>query len=126
MTAWRAAVVGFLVSPLVAALPIPALLDGSFNHYFELGPWKIVLPVVYGAAVVLGIPAYLVVRNRLAYTKINLAGVGAAVAIVPAIMVFPWFWAALPFIAGIGVCGAIGGLVFWYVTYRSHLGSPGA
>lgn len=38
MSAARAAVAGFLVSPLVAALPIPALLDGSFNHYFELGP----------------------------------------------------------------------------------------
>ncbi len=121
MTASRAAVAAFLISPLVAALPIPALLDGSFNHYFELDPWKIVLPVAYGAAAILGIPAYLVLRHRLAYTKINFAGVGAAAAIVPAIMVFPKSWIALPFIAAIGVCGAVGGLVFWYLTWRSHL-----
>ena len=83
-------------------------------------PWQVVLPFVYGAAVVLGIPAYLLLRSRFAYTKINLAGVGAVVAIVPAILVLR-FWAAVPFVVGIGICGAIGGLVFWYITRRSHV-----
>ena len=123
MSSLRAVFTGFLIAPFVAALPIPALLDGGFNDYLEPGPWEVVLPFVYGTAAILGIPAYLAVRNWLAYTKTNLAIVGAIVAIVPAIVVFPKYWVALPFIAGIGICGAIGGLVFWYIT-RPGPGMP--
>ncbi len=114
------AVKGFAVAPLAAALPIPAVLDGSFNHYLEWQPWGVVLPIVYGCALVLGVPAYFLLRNRIAYTPLRLGLFGGLAAALPMLLVLPWYWGAGVFFVLVTFCGALGGVVFWWFTQHLH------
>lgn len=84
---WRLAL-AFIVVPGAAALLmaiLQPLYAGLSSYWDRVFGTALVYAVVgaYPAAIVLGVPAYLLVRNRLRPTIINCAMVGAIVASLP-------------------------------------------
>jgi hypothetical protein len=115
------AIKGFATSPLVASIPIPAVLDGSFNHYLDLEVWALVLPFSYASALLLGLPTYLLLRNRIPYTAINLSIAGTLIATISLLAILGFRIEASLFLLMFSASGTLGGFVFWFIT-RKHAG----
>jgi hypothetical protein len=127
---WRVAL-GFLLAPLVAALAFSLIEDGSLN--------LVVLAVLFGgypAAIVLGVPAYLLLHNYMQPRFWVLMLAGGIIAVLPWMglellnseassqlgdcqrringrMTWCGFLINLRFWGYIFLYGAFGGLVFW-------------
>ena len=146
---WRLAL-AFIVVPGAAALlmailqPLYAGLPNYWDRVFRTALVYVVVGA-YPSAIVLGVPAYFLLRNRLRPTIINCTVVGAIVASLP------WFVLALfssPDYASYGgvvtyenggitlaglfyglidigiisIFGAAAGMLFWLITVPSHVG----
>lgn len=84
-----------------------------------------VLSIAYGLTLLLGVPAYLLLRKNLPYTPFVLGLFGSAVAAAPVACLQVWAWAPMTIelvgmYLAIAVCGAFAGLVFWFFTKDMH------
>lgn len=104
---WLSAAIGFAVAPAVATPPVPAIMDHSLDSYLDSGVWMLALLLTYAHAAFIGVPVYLLSRNRISYRPMSLALTGAVVAIAPSIVLLPWYASVIPFYAQIAVCGAL-------------------
>ena len=140
---WRLAI-AFVIVPAVAALamaiqqPLYAGLPDFWDRVFRTAVVNAVVGA-YPAALVLGVPAYLVFRKRLRPTVLNCSVVGAAVAALPWLLLglisspdyaysnghvthqnghlTLWGLVDLAIFTGwIGLFGAGAGVLFWLIT----------
>jgi hypothetical protein len=117
---WRI-VLGFILAPIIPALVVGLLAAGGQDLVHALG-FAAFLGIFYGIApgLVLGIPAFLVLRNVVKPGIWACVSTGAAIASVGPIL------AALSMGLGLLVLvpiasvplGALGGLTFWFVVLR--------
>ncbi|MGK0343829.1 MAG: hypothetical protein ACJAXW_004397 [Candidatus Azotimanducaceae bacterium] len=124
MTKRDSAIIGFLVSPFLAALPLQVILNGGFGYFLDAHAWAILLPFTYATAVIVGIPIYFLARNQFRYSALILSIFGFTIALCTSIVIFmlvvPLVPEVLWFSLRIGLCGAFGGLSFWVLTKGSH------
>lgn len=135
----------FLIAPGIAALALATFQPayGGLGHYFYR-VWRTTIAYgligAYPSALIFGVPAFLILRNRIAGTWKNCAVVGACVAAVPWLIiilvspnadqasvggratvidgrltVFGWL-NYLQSVGFIAISGAFAGLLFWLVA----------
>ena len=109
---WRRVVLAFCVTPVLPAF---------YGALFMAQPWllPIGLAVGYPSELIVGLPAFLVMRRRqwLGWWQFVLAGILCA---IPAVFGY-WFVGSVPHlqefdaVAALALCGggALGGAVFW-------------
>jgi hypothetical protein len=141
---WRV-IAAFLIAPLVSAFALACYLPAydGLPHTSDRIIRSTALYCFFGgypSALVVGVPAYLLLRRRLKPTWLNCTIAGAVVAAAPSLllMIVPtpgafeqtgehitvlngvrtaWGWMeGLQGVAGIGAVGLIGGLAFWLIA----------
>jgi hypothetical protein len=141
---WWRVLLAFAVAPAVAALAFSCVspayegLPNIFDRIWRTFPLA-ALVGGYLPAILIGLPAYAILRRRLRPTLLNCTGVAASVAGLPWILlsVLPaadsasinghatvvnhhvtWFgvWTGLEMAAMAGAFGATAGLVFWLIA----------
>jgi hypothetical protein len=123
---WRVAL-GFLLAPYLgfwAFMALSALLEGKglgLDFPFSLSDPFLIF--AYAPALLLGVPAYLLLRSRVNASAINCASTGATVAIAGMLLILlptpprsGLSWDLIVPFAAFAACGAFGGCVFWMVV----------
>lgn len=140
---WWRLILGFAIAPLIASTTLACIISlyaGLPNFLTRVAQiaWICALFGGYPATIVFGVPAYLVLRRRVAPSVINCSLVGAIIAATPWIIlvmrskathaysnnhftvqdsVITW-WGLLDFIiliAELSVLGAFTGTIFWII-----------
>ncbi len=119
------ALLGFFVAPAIGAILFPAFMDGSvgvFLHtYYFLGYTYSVL-AAYAQTLVIGVPAYLILRDRFRYSLYTVCFIAIVVAVAPWVVIIgvPLDQAGTIMYGGILICGFVGGYVFYVITRGTH------
>ena len=120
-------VVAFIVSPLVAAfcLSFAGAVTTANSGLVELIGWTVVFyPYAAIAAVVLGLPSFLILRKFGAIRWWSTMLVGVAVGIIVFAFVFPGGTSAVfsdPRSLACGSIGAFSAFIFWLIWRQGHL-----
>jgi hypothetical protein len=101
---------------------IGCLADGRLA--ISCFPPSLLDPVIifaYAPALLFGLPAYLVLKDRVAPSGLNCALTGVAVAILGLMLIILFFgsnlsWGLTIAFAVVAAAGAMGGLIFWIVA----------
>lgn len=118
---WRV-VLGFLFAPYAgfwAYILMGGLAEGHFPFVFF--PFDPLMLVAYAPALVLGVPAYLLLKDVARASALNCAATGAMVAAAAGVLLMAIAetrlgWGLMSALALLAGCGAVGGLVFWIVV----------
>ena len=129
--------IGFLIAPPIGALAWVILEGGAGQILSGITAWAVVVSIIVGT--VLGAPVYLFLRAKRLVTIISLSLGGAVISMLPwillshpggttksvvgqTIIIENGSYTAegiiyqIKFIAQFGLCGAISGLVFWFIV----------
>ena len=150
---WWRVLLGFLVAPAAAALLAATLQPGydGLPNFFERVWRTAVFYGVFGAfptAMFIGLPAFFLLRHRLAPTAINCALVGAIIAALPWTVItllpqaadeasiggrltiidgqltaYGWLMQG-KFVGAIALFGFAGGVIFWVVVAAARKPKP--
>ena len=131
----RRVIVGFVIAPAVPALVVLALQAGAIAQGRAEWGTSLFAVLGYATAVVVGLPAFLLLRRRLATSFVKYAALGTAIGVVPACVLFlpdvvaGWdarhehavlllgnLWRAA---LGGAVLGCVSAVVFWLVAIRT-------
>jgi len=119
----QSAALGFIIAPAIAALPFPALAEGSLLIYTSkdvlLGYLIAVLPA-YAQTLFLGLPIYLLARKKMQYSLPLILLTGAVISASPWLIFLGVSSELLLFHLGITACGILGGATFYLLTQHSH------
>ena len=138
--------IGFLVSPPIGALVWVLMEGGAGETLSGISAWAVVISIVLGATI--GIPAYWFLRIKKILNVFSLSIGGAIISMLPwvllshpgsttksivgqTIIIENGVYTAegiiyqLKFIAQLGLCGAISGVVFWLIVRSLLVTSKG-
>lgn len=137
--------IGFLIAPPIGALAW-VLIEGGVGVVISgFTAWAVVISIIVGTA--LGLPTYLILRAKKLISIISLTLGGAVISMLPwVLLIHPGSTTKsivgqttiiengsytaegiiyqIKFIAQFGLCGAISGMVFWFIV-RSLVTSKG-
>ncbi len=120
---WRV-VSAFLLAPLITAFALACAQPPYLGGLPAVLKATVVFALIggYPAAILLGVPAFLILRRIARPSALNCAATGACVATLPwlALALVTGFWReAINFLAFLGIiatAGAVGGVVFWVIA----------
>lgn len=148
---WRI-VAAFVIAPLMAAIAL-ALFEPGYGGltFFDRTYRSTIMYASIGAyppTVLLGVPAYRVLKSRMRTTAFNCAGTGAAIASLPWLVLVTslpgpdqamldghvtyqngvktwWGWISDLYLVGtIATAGAFAGICFWFIAFAGKTALP--